>query len=311
MYRIYIISIVFFCFSCSNEVNPKYEYLVKDESFVKNFDLNSDSGFVKLIDGFTFYNERNRTSESPTIILVHGFSVPSYIWDPTFEMLSNKGFHVISMDLYGRGFSENVDKPYTDELFANQVINLLKNLNIKSAIFVGLSNGGRVISKVADLRSDMVDSLIYVASSGFRLINELDDKTVSDIEVAEFITNSYPTISKGQMDDFKYPENHLGWDDKYEELLKFKGFAKALLSTRKNHYSMDIIHEKIQNSDIPVYTIWGKSDKVVVFNDFEKRIDSIIPRRKDFFILESGHLPHMENPDQFNSILLSIIKEEL
>ena len=311
MYRIYLIGLAFFCFSCSNEVNPKYEYLVKDESFVKNFDLNSDSGFVKLIDGFTFYNERNRTSESPTIILVHGFSVPSYIWDPTFEMLSNKGFHVISLDLYGRGFSENVDKPYTDELFANQVINLLKNLNIKSAILVGLSNGGRVISKVADLRSDMVDSLIYVASSGFRLINELDDKTVSDIEVAEFITNSYPTISKGQMDDFKYPENHLGWDDKYEELLKFKGFAKALLSTRKNHYSMDIIHEKIQNSDIPVYTIWGKSDKVVVFNDFEKRIDSIIPRRKDFFILESGHLPHMENPDQFNSILLSIIKEEL
>ena len=68
------------------------------------------------------------------------------------------------------------------------------------------------------------------------------------------------------------------------------------------------IHKKIQESDIPVYTIWGDSDKVVVYHEFEKRIDSLMPKRKEFFILDSGHLPHMENPEQFNRILLSIIK---
>ena len=71
---------------------------------------------------------------------------------------------------------------------------------------------------------------------------------------------------------------------------------------------MDDIHKKIQESDIPVYTIWGDSDKVVVYDEFKKRIDSLMPKRKEFFILESGHLPHMENPEQFNRILLSIIK---
>ena len=70
---------------------------------------------------------------------------------------------------------------------------------------------------------------------------------------------------------------------------------------------MDNIHTKIQNSDIPVYTIWGDSDQVVVFKDFEKRIDSILPKRKEFFILDSGHLPHMENQDDFNNIILSIL----
>ena len=33
-----------------------------------------------------------------------------------------------------------------------------------------------------------------------------------------------------------------------------------------------------------------------------------MPKRKEFFILESRYLPHMENPEQFNRILLSIIK---
>ena len=308
MFRVCFLVLVFFFLSCSKEVKPKYEYIVKNKSFIESVALEPNTGFINLSKGFTFYKHDNKDSSTVPIILIHGFSVPSYIWNPTFELLSSKGYNVISLDLFGRGFSENLDQPYTDKLFADQVIELMINLNIDSAKLVGLSNGGRVISKVAELKPSVVSSLIYVASSGFRSVQESNDKSVSSEEVENFIKNNYPTISKGQLEDFKYPENHLGWDEKYEELLKYKGFAKALISTRKNHYTMDDIHKKIQESDIPVYTIWGDSDKVVVYDEFKKRIDSLMPKRKEFFILESGHLPHMENPEQFNRILLSIIK---
>jgi len=308
MFRSCFLVLVFFYLSCSNEVKPKYEYILKNKSFIESVAFEPNTGFINLSKGFTFYKHDNKDSSTVPIILIHGFSVPSYIWDPTFELLSSKGYNVISLDLFGRGFSENLDQPYTDKLFADQVIELMINLNIDSAKLVGLSNGGRVISKVAELKPSVVSSLIYVASSGFRSVQESNDKSVSSEEVENFIKNNYPTISKGQLEDFKYPENHIGWDEKYEELLKYKGFAKALISTRKNHYTMDDIHKKIQESDIPVFTIWGDSDKVVVFDEFEKRIDSLMPKRKEFFILESGHLPHMENPEQFNRILLSIIK---
>jgi len=308
MFRVCFLVLVFFCLSCSKEVKTKYEHIVKNKSFVESFDLKPNTGFANLSKGFTFYKHDNKETSTTPIILIHGFSVPSYIWDPTFELLSDKGYNVISLDLFGRGFSENLDEPYTDKLFADQVIDLMIELNIDSAKLVGLSNGGRVISKVAELKPSVVSSLIYVASSGFRSIKESKNKSVSNEEVENFIKNNYPTISKGQLEDFKYPENHIGWDEKYDELLKYKGFAKALISTRKNHYTMDDIHKKIQESDIPVYTIWGDSDKVVVYDEFKKRIDSLMPKRKEFFILESGHLPHMENPEQFNRILLSIIK---
>ena len=304
MFRFFLIFLIFI--SCS-ENNVEYEYIEKDESFVKNFNLQLNAEFIQLSKGFTYYKWDNKDSNTTPIVLVHGFSVPSYIWDPTFDLLSENGYSVISLDLYGRGFSQNLNDDYTDQLFANQVIDLIENLDIKSVKLVGLSNGGRVISKVADLKPELVDKLIYVASSGFRVVNEAIDKKVSKKEVNDFIEKNYPTISKGQLADFKYPENHIGWDEKYEDLLKYKGFARALISTRKNHYTMDRIHVKIQNSDIPVYTIWGDSDNVVVYKKFEKRIELILPKRKEFFILESGHLPHMENPIQFNEILLSII----
>ena len=306
MIRLFSIFLFILFFSCSDS-SKKYEYIIKDKAFVNGFNHTENSNIVQLSNGFTYYKLGNKETNAIPVVLVHGFSVPSYIWDPTFELLSDKGYFVISLDLYGRGFSENVDEIYTDELFANQVIELLQKLNIDSAKFLGLSNGGRVISKIADINPSIVEELIYVASSGFKYVEELNDKSVSEIEVSNFIKNNYPTISEGQLLDFKYPKKHSGWDIKYEELLKYKGFAKALISTRKNHYTMDSIHIKIQNSDIPVSTIWGDSDQVVLYKNFEKRIDSILPKRKEFFILDSGHLPHMENPNEFNKILLSIL----
>ena len=296
-----------FIVSCSQ--NNKYEYILKEDNFKYNFELNKDQSFVDLEEGFTFYNAANQSSQKTPVVLIHGFSVPSYIWDPTFVMLREKGFYIISLDLYGRGNSKNIDGDYTDELFANQVLQLLNHLEIEKADFVGLSNGGRVISKIADINSDIVGNLIYVASSSFLNKSKALETDVSKKEVREFIGNNYPTIAKGQLQDFKYPEKFEGWDDKYEELLKYKGFARALISTTKNHYTMDEIHENINNLNLPVYTIWGDSDNVVVYDEFSERLNELLPNRNEYFISNSGHLPHMENQDEFNKVILSILND--
>ena len=296
-----------FIVSCSQ--NNKYEYILKEDNFKYNFKLKKDQSFVDLEEGFTFYNSANQNSQKTPVVLIHGFSVPSYIWDPTFVMLREKGFYIISLDLYGRGNSKNIDGDYTDELFANQVLQLLNHLEIEKADFVGLSNGGRVISKIADINSDIVGDLIYVASSSFLNKSKALETDVSKKEVREFIGNNYPTIAKGQLQDFKYPEKFEGWDDKYEELLKYKGFARALISTTKNHYTMDEIHENINNLSLPVYTIWGDSDNVVVYDEFSERLNELLPNRNEYFISNSGHLPHMENQDEFNKVILSILND--
>jgi len=297
----------FFLFIISCTESNSYEYILKDNNFKSNFKLTKDQNFVDLEEGFTFYNAVNQNSKKTPVVLIHGFSVPSYIWSPTYKMLKEKGFYVISLDLFGRGNSKNIDGDYTDELFANQVLQLLSHLEIDKADFVGLSNGGRVISKIADIKPEIINNLIYVASSSFMNKTKALVTDVSEKEVREFIDNNFSTIAKGQLLDFKYPEKFEGWDDKYEELLKYKGFARALISTTKNHYNMDPIHSRINYNSIPVFTIWGDSDSVVVYDKFSKRLDSLLPNRKEYFILESRHLPHMENEVEFKKVLLSIL----
>ena len=153
----------------------------------------------------------------------------------------------------------------------------------------------------------MVEKLVYVSASSFNTHNEIVDKSVSEKEINEFIISKYPTISSGQLSDFKYPENYPSWDDKYEELLKFKGFARALISTVKNHTNLDLENKEISDSNKKVYTIWGDSDSVVIYNNIKDKLNKLLPNRFEYTVPKSGHLPHIENQIDFERYLFDIV----
>lgn len=298
MKKLLLLSILFT--SCQSEVND-YEYVVKNEDFRDTVLKKSNGEYVELSDGYTYFEEANQDSDLGNVVLVHGYSIPSYIMETTFNSLKERGYRVIMMDLYGRGFSDNPDLPQTDFLRANQVIELMEYRGIENVALVGLSNGGRIISKIADLVPNKVNSLFYVASAGFFEHTELSDKSVSQEEIDKFI-EGYPGLSKSQKNDFLNPDKFPDWSKKYDELLTHFGFAKALISTTKNLVSLDELHEKIDSLGIPVYTFWGRHDNVVVYDEFKDRLEDMLPNRKEFFIENSGHLPHMENQDDFEKI---------
>ena len=292
--------------TCAEPTTNRYEYIEKDASFRSEILKKEGGNFIQLSDGFTYYKKENMNSEKDAIILIHGFSVPSYIWNPTYQKLKNQGFCVIALDLYGRGFSDNLNTDYTDLLMANQVIELLNHLNINHAHLVGLSNGGRIISQVAVLEPQLIQSLIYVSSNSFENIEATTDISVSIDEINEFISH-YPEIALGQLEDFFDPTQFPDWSKKYTTLQQFKGFARALISTRKNHTNMDAIHQKIDDLNLPVYTIWGVADRIVVYANFKDKLQKLLPNRKEFFIEKSAHLPQMENKTAFENILINSI----
>jgi pimeloyl-ACP methyl ester carboxylesterase len=302
MKKTFLNYLILFTFFISCQFN-NYETVDKNIRFRSQV---KTGNFIKLNKGYTYYEYDNKDSNN-ALIFIHGFSVPSYIWDETYFSAIKKGFKVVRLDLYGRGYSSNLDIDYSDDLFANQVIELLNELKIKKATLLGLSNGGRVISKIAYLNPEMVDKLVYVSASSFQDHNPSLDKSVSGKEINDFIRNKYPTISKGQLLDFKYPENFKGWDTKYEELLQYEGFAKALISTRKNHVNLDMENKYINDSKIPFYTLWGDSDSAVVYNNFKDKLNKLMPRRVEYFISESGHLPNIENKKEFEDLLFNKI----
>ena len=300
-----LLFILLISISCDQSIN-QYEYVVKDEIYRNNVLKNNPGEYVQLSKGYTYFEEANSNSAIGNVVLVHGFSVPSYIMRTTFNSIKERGFRVIMMDLYGRGYSDNPNLPQTDELRATQVIELMKSRGIENASIVGLSNGGRIISKIADIEPELIKDLFYIASSGFYAYEEVNDKEVYQEEIDNMILK-YPEMAKGQVNDFFEGDKYPNWITQYEELQTHVGFARALISTTKNLVTLDDIHKKIDSLNIPVYTFWGEFDNVVVYDEFKDRLNKVFPNRKEFFITKSGHLPHMENQEEFENIFFKYL----
>src|SRR5436190_18671571 len=110
-----------------------------DETKELNEETRSSAGgsFIQLPGGITHYEMSDSShlleGEGPEarspIVLIHGFSVPYFIYDHTFEFLSRSGFHILRYDLFGRGFSDRPHAPYNLDLFVQQLADLLDALN--------------------------------------------------------------------------------------------------------------------------------------------------------------------------------------
>src|SRR5205085_8584139 len=67
--------------------------------------------YVTIADGVVHYQLAGPDT-GRVVVLVHGFSVPYYIWDPAFDALTAAGFRVLRLDLFGRGYSDRPDVAY-------------------------------------------------------------------------------------------------------------------------------------------------------------------------------------------------------
>ncbi len=305
------IVLISLCVSCTTKNTSNdfvdLETVVKDDEFRSAIKRGS---FAKLSAGYTYYEFENQDADT-LIVMVHGFSVPSYIWDSTYYAALDRGYGALRYDTYGRGFSDNPDVVYDVALYSSQLRELLNELKVDKKInLMGLSYGGRIISAFAFQYPHRIKNLIYVDPAGFETIEgEVNYPVMIFEEEVEAFKKSeaYRAMASGQMGDFYDAASFTGWDKKYESMMKYKGFVRALLSTRKNSPSMENEHRKISESGIPVFAIWGEHDTVVKLNEVRDNLMNRIPAVELFVLPKAGHLPHMEQPQMFNSILFDQI----
>ncbi len=263
--------------------------------------------YIELSQGVTHYQQANIDAKE-VVVLVHGFSVPYYIWDPTFEFLKKQGFRVIRFDLYGRGYSDRPDVEYDQALFDRQILDLLDELKIKQPInIMGLSMGGAVVAKFVADHPEKVKKAIFIDPSHRPFYKStLAIPLVGDFFAAVFMM---PKAAQGQLSDFYYPENFPNWVEKYKEQMQYKGFRRAIVSTLVHFAKPDKLpwYERIGSLGKDVLLIWGREDQTLPLADSQRVADAL--KTKTFIVEKSGHLPHLEHPQIVNAKILSFLRE--
>jgi len=95
-------------------------------------------------------------------VLIHGLSDSSMLWSPMIGKFSSR-YRTIAPDLRGHGETDKPDMPYSVQLFTEDILSLLRKLNIPEANVMGLSLGAAIAQDLALDHPEMVRSLILLS----------------------------------------------------------------------------------------------------------------------------------------------------
>ena len=119
------------------------------EDFAEEIHHPSHSHFAE-VDGLRVHYQEFGERNHPTLILIHGYTASTFVWQTAAPMFATRGFHVLAADLIGFGFSS---KPawfdYTITAQARVLERFMNRLGIGRATLVGSSYGGAVAATVA------------------------------------------------------------------------------------------------------------------------------------------------------------------
>ena len=287
-------------------MTEKYEMRVLDDAARSE----APGRFVPLSAGMTHY-ELAGPEEGVPVVLVHGFSVPSYIWDPTFASLASAGFRVLRYDLFGRGFSDRPDVRYDRELFDRQLAELLDALAFPRPFgLAGLSMGGPIAATFTSRHSAQVSRLALLDPVGLPIPESLSARLVKLPIFGDWLMDRVGdrVLLENLRKDMKHPDE--AYIEKFKKQMQFKGFKRALLSTMRSGVLTDATdaYTALGRLGLPVLLIWGEEDEVAPFQLHEV-IRQLIPQAEFHPIPDAGHVPHLERPDVVNPLLIDFFRQ--
>ena len=121
-----------------------------------------DSGKHAPIDDFDMYYEIHGSGEP--LLLLHGFFGCGQVWQPFIETLA-EGYQLIIPDLRGHGRSTNPSGAFTHRQAAQDVFELLDQLEIEAVSSIGISTGGMTLLHMAVNQPERIQALIPVGAT--------------------------------------------------------------------------------------------------------------------------------------------------
>lgn len=97
----------------------------------------------------------------PTLVFVHGWCCNRSYWQAQVQQLSQQ-YRVVSVDLAGHGESGMNRAEWTMQAFAADVVAVLEQLNVATAVLIGHSMGGPIVLEAGVRAPDRVVGVIAV-----------------------------------------------------------------------------------------------------------------------------------------------------
>ena len=235
------------------------------------------------------------------VVFANSLGTDLRLWDKVLPLLP-QGLKFIRYDKRGHGLSSMPKAPYAMGALVSDVEKLCDQLNIRDCVFVGLSIGGMIAQGLAVKRLDIVRALVL-------------SNTGAKIGTKEMWQERIDAVTAGGIEPLADPVMERWFSKRFRETGELEAWRNMLVRQPAEGYAG--CSAAIAGSDfytptsglrLPALGIAGDQDGSTPPDLVRETID-LIPGARFHLIRGAGHLPCVENPEEYAEVLGGFLKE--
>jgi pimeloyl-ACP methyl ester carboxylesterase len=256
----------------------------------------------QVVEGTTLYYADEGKGDN-IIVLLHGFCGSSAYWDDVIPLLSPR-YRCIVPDLRGHGQSDAPKGAYSMEEMADDVLNLLKELDIPQASLFGHSMGGYIALSAVQRHPEQFSAFGLIHSTAHEDTEEGKEKRLKAVSTIE--TEGIMALVDGMVPGLFAPQHLEDMEDKVNKAKEVgyatppQGAAGAALAMRERPDRRGVLTA----TTLPVLLVAGEHDQVV---PAARTFTANKPNIQQSIISGAGHMSMMEAPQQLAEVIKSFL----
>ncbi|MBI4943480.1 MAG: alpha/beta hydrolase [Actinobacteria bacterium] len=244
--------------------------------------------------------------EGRPVVLVHGYTGSRQGWSLQRRPLLDAGFRVVALDLRGHGSSDAPDHGQRMSRLGTDLRELMDHLGLDDACVVGHSMGASVVWAMLSVHGLRGITALVTIDQSPRIVNdETWSYGVRKVAWDNLWESVHFTFPWGEPQLEPAPPAHVA-AAVGSDLGSFMTFDHARVRRLfLDHFAADWT-DVLPRLDVPV---WVTTGGLSPFYDLEgmQWLASAMPRAELTVFEQSGHCPHWNESDAFNSGLLDFL----
>lgn len=253
-----------------------------------------DTGEVRLhyrVDG---------PDDGAPVVFSNSLGTDMRLWDPILPLLP-KGLRIIRYDKRGHGLSSCPSGNYSMGSLVTDVERLMDHLGVRDSVFVGLSIGGMTAQGLAVKRLDLIRAMVLSNTAA-----KIGTPAMWDERIAAVRKDGIEALADAVMERWFSEEFHASPELELWRNMLVRGEDDGYAGCSAAISGTDF-YAPTATLRLPTLGIAGSEDGSTPPDLVRETVD-LIPGSKFHLIRKAGHLPCVEQPEEFAQVLTDFLK---
>lgn len=311
---IYLLSII--AAIMLNSCATSYYYNLPSKEF-EEIDYKFDINKIKVKNITVAFIDEGKSDN--VLLLIHGLGTNAKSWIKNIPSLS-KHFRVIAVDLPGYGKSDKGYYQYSMSFYSEVLTELLTELKIKKATFIGHSMGAQISLMTALKYPQNVDKLVLISPAGFEKFTEGEGdwmKSAFTVELVKETTTRNIDVNL-RANFYETPDDAAFFVTDRIQIKGAKDFEDYCYAVTRNVTGMinEPMLDELKNIKHETLILFGENDGLIPNPylhggntvDIANFAQSQLQNSKLILIPNCGHMLPFEKAEEANNAIIEFMK---